>query len=164
MTRKRLLQYLSLGAALVIVLVVAVAAFASLKVPFSVPTATASSRPCSPQPCADVRGFTLWVSGLQTQGGLVSMQLRFENKSAATHADPTEIQLIDSTGHPNQRVTDALGCTAWARKEFSNGATFGPVPECFRPANANPPLRLHWEPDFGPFCCEIDIPLQQLPE
>lgn len=145
--------------AIVIVLAAAVAAFASMKVPFSLPTATASSAPCTPQPCADVRGFTLWVVNVTSGSGVVIVTLRFENSSKSTHVDPADIQLIDSSGHPNQRATDVPGCILWPRTEFNNGAMFGPVRDCFRPANTNPPLRLHWEPDFGPFCCETDIPL-----
>ena len=139
----------------------AVAAFLSMKVPFDVPTTTSQpSAPCSPQPCANVRGFILWVTDVKTDDGLVSMQLKFQNNSAATHADPADIQLIESNGHPNQRVTDAANCTGWPRTEFNNGAEFGPVAECFRPASTSPPLKLHWEPDFGPFCCETEIRLE----
>ena len=87
------------------------------------------------------------------------MSLTFQNSSNSTHADPSEIQLIDAAGHSNNRVTDAPGCTAWPRTEFNNGAKFGPVPECFRPSSTGPPLKLHWEPDFGFLCCETDIAL-----
>lgn len=160
MTTKRLLQYAAIGAGLVIVLGVAVAAFVSLKVPLELPTQSAPSAPCIPQPCADVRGFTLWVSNVKTTGGVVSMQLRFKNASAATHADPADVTLLDSQKVGNAPIHDAPGCASWSRAEFSHGATFGPVPECFRPGSTSPPLGLRWTPDFGPFCCEIVIPLE----
>ncbi len=159
MTRDRLLRYVAIGAGVVVVTAIAVAAFVSMEHPFQLPTVSPSPLPCSPQPCADIRGFQLWVSDLKIDSGLVSMQLTFRNSSNSTHADPSEIQLIDSTGHPNQRVTDASGCTAWPRTDFNNGAQFGPVDECFRPATTGPPLKLHWEPDFGFFCCETEITL-----
>ena len=159
MTTRRLLQFAAIGGGLILVLGIAVAAFASMKVPFTPPTVVASSAPCAPQPCANVRGFQLWVSALNVQDGVVSMKLTFKNSSNSTHADPADIQLIDSTGRPNPRVTGGTGCTAWPRTEFAHGAQFGPVDECFHPSNTNPPMRLHWEPDFGPFCCETQIPL-----
>ena len=160
MTRRRFLRYAAIGGGLAVVLGIAVAAFVSLKVPFdTTPSAGPSLGACEPQPCANVRGYILWVSDLKVNGDLVSMQIKFQNSSGATHADPADIQLLDSQGRPNNAVHDAAGCTAWPRTEFSNGASFGPVPECFRTVRTSPPLRLHWEPDFGPFCCETVIPL-----
>lgn len=138
----------------------AVAAFMSLKAPLALPTTSTSSAPCSPQPCANVRGFILWVTNVKTDGGVVSMQLTFRNSSASTHADPSEVTLVDSQKHDDQAIYDAPGCTRWSRAEFNNGAGFGPVPECFRPASTAPPLGLDWTPDFGPFCCETVIPLE----
>ena len=157
MRRDRLIRYLAIAAGIVVVLAVAVAAFVSMQGPFQLPTSSQPSATCSPQPCADVRGFTLWVGDVKTESGLVSMTLTFRNSSNSTHVDPSEIQLISGNGPPNNRVTDAPGCTAWPRTEFNNGAEFGPVPECFRPSSTTPPLHLRWEPDFGPFCCETDV-------
>jgi hypothetical protein len=157
--RELLIRYAAIGAGAAVVVAVAIAAFLSMQQPFQLPTASPTTSPCAPHPCADVRGFNLWVSNLKIDSGVVSMQLTFRNSSASTHADPSEIQLIDSTGHPNQRITDAPGCTAWARTDFNHGAQFGPVAECFRPSSTDPPMKLHWEPDFGFFCCETDIAL-----
>ncbi|HET9410626.1 MAG TPA: hypothetical protein VFO75_01970, partial [Candidatus Dormibacteraeota bacterium] len=95
----------------------------------------------------------------KVDSGLVSMELTFRNSSPATHADPADLELIDSLGHNDSPVYDAPGCTHWPRTDFSNGAQFGPVPECFRPSSTNPPLRVHWTPDMGLFCCETDITL-----
>ena len=160
MTRNRILRYAAIGGGLALVLGIAVAAFVSLRVPFdTAPNAEASTGPCAPQPCANVRGYIIWVSDLKIDGGLVSMQLRFQNSSAATHADPADISLIDSQKSDHVPVYDAPGCTHWPRTEFANGASFGPVPECFRPLSTSRPLGLRWTPDFGPFCCEIVIGL-----
>lgn len=154
------MRYVAIGGGLAVVLGIAVAAFVSLKVPFdTAPNAAPSTGPCEPQPCANVRGYIVWVSDLKIEAGVVSMQITFRNSSAATHVDPADIQLIDSQGHPNPAIHDEPGCTAWSRTDFNNGAQFGPVPECFRPVSTSPPLRLHWEPDFGPFCCETEIGL-----
>jgi hypothetical protein len=160
-SRRRLLQYAGIGAGVVVVLAVAAVAFVSLKVPFdTTPSGGPSTGPCQPQPCANVRGFILWVTDLKTNGRLVTMQLRFQNSSNSTHVDPADISLTDSQNARNAPVYDAPGCTPWPRTEFDNGATFGPVPECFRPSSTAPPLRLRWTPDFGPFCCETEISLE----
>ena len=160
MNRRALVRYGGIAAAAVVVAGVAAAAFISMQTPFQLPTASPSSQPCSPQPCADIRGFILWVGDVKVDSRLVSMTLKFQNSSDSTHADPTDIQLIDSAGHSSSAVHDAPACSAWPRTEFNNGATFGPVPECFRPASTAPPLKLHWTPDFGFFCCETDVALQ----
>ncbi len=159
MNRRALLRYVGIGAAAAVVVAVGVAAFISLQTPFQLPTASPSSQPCSPQPCADIRGFILWVGDVKVDSGLVSMTLTFRNSSNSTHVDPSEIQLLDSSGHSSSAIHDVASCTAWPRTEFNNGAQFGPVPECFRPSSASPPLKLHWAPDFGFFCCETDITL-----
>lgn len=154
------MRYAAIGGGLCVVLGIAVVAFVSLKVPFDTsPSAGPSTMPCAPQPCANVDGYILWVTDLKTDGGLVSMQLRFQNSSSSTHADPTDISLTDSQKGDNAPVYDAPGCAHWPRTEFNKGASFGPVPECFRPATTSPPLSLHWTPDFGPFCCETVIAL-----
>jgi len=159
-TRNRILRYAAIGGGLALVLAVAVAAFLSLKVPFDTsPGAGPSTGPCEPQPCANVRGYILWVTNQKTNDHLVILELRFQNSSSSTHADPSDISLIDSQKADNPPLYDLPGCTHWPRTEFNNGATFGPVPECFRLASTSPPLSLRWTPDFGPFCCETVIAL-----
>lgn len=160
MNRRRILQYAGIAGGLAVVLGVATAAFISLKTPLALPTQSEPSARCTPQPCANVRGYILWVSDVKTEAGLVTMQVRFENSSAATHADPADITLLDSQKNDNQAVFDAAGCTHWPRTEFNGGASFGPVPMCFRPSNTSPPLGVRWTPDFGPFCCETVIALE----
>ena len=114
---------------------------------------------CSPAPCANVQGYTLWVSNLTLEGNLVSMQVTFKNSSNSTHASPEDLQLIDSRLHSVGLVTDAPGCQTWSRHEFNNGATFGPLRVCFRVGTAAPPLVLRWSPDLGLICCRTDIKL-----
>lgn len=160
MNRGALTRVAAIGAGGLVVIAVGVAAFLSLQSPYQPATTTQATAPCSPQPCANVRGYQLWVSDLNTGSGLVTMSLTFRNSSASTHADPSDIQLIDSAGRPNQPIHDAPGCAPWPRTDFNHGAEFGPVPECFRPTSGTgPPLRLHWEPDFGFMCCETEITL-----
>jgi hypothetical protein len=114
---------------------------------------------CSPGPCADVQGFTLWISNVNVDGDLVSMQVKFRNSSPSTHASPEDLQLIDTSQHVSGLVTDSTGCNSWTRHEFNNGATFGPINVCFRVSNATRPFTLRWSPDLGLFCCETDIRL-----
>jgi hypothetical protein len=158
-SRGRLLRYAAIGAGAAVVIAVGVAAFESLQTPFQPPAANPGSGACTPKPCANVRGYILWVSDIKIDGGVLSMQLTFRNSSPATHADPADLRLIDRQGNTNAAVYDAPGCTRWPRTDFSNGAQFGPVPECFRPSSTDPPLKLHWEPDMGVFCCEAEITL-----
>jgi len=156
-----LLGYGAAAGALILVLLIAIAAFLAMQVTFRNP---APSNPvpalnCSPAPCADVQDFTLWISNLKVDGNLVSMQVTFKNSSSATHASPEDLRLIDSKQNSSGLVTNAPGCQTWGRHEFSNGATFGPTHVCFRVSAADPPLTLRWSPDFGFFCCQSDIKL-----
>jgi hypothetical protein len=161
LVRRRLLVYGAVAAALLAVLGVAVAAFLALQIPFQGP-ATGRATPsvnCSPAPCANVQGYTLWVSNLKVAGDLASMQLTFKNSSDATHASPEDLELIDSKQHTSGLVTDAPGCQTWNRHEFNNGALFGPLNVCFRVTTTAQPLILRWSPDLGFVCCRTDIKL-----
>jgi hypothetical protein len=87
------------------------------------------------------------------------MKVKFRNSSVATHVSPEDLQLIDTSRHASGLVTDSPGCTTWARHEFANGETFGPVNVCFRVFTTARPFILHWTPDLGLFCCETNIKL-----
>jgi hypothetical protein len=158
-SRGQLIRFAAIGAGAVVVIAVAVAAFQSLQAPFQPAVATPGSATCGPPPCANVRGYILWVTDLNIDSGLVSMKLTFRNSSSSTHADPADLRLVDSQQHDSAAVYDAPGCLRWPRTDFKNGATFGPVPECFRPASTGLPLTLRWSPDMGFFCCETEIVL-----
>lgn len=145
-------------AGLVVAVIVALVAYASLKYPLQVaPNTSLTPENCSPGPCANVQGFTLWASNIRVEADLVRMQIKFQNSSVATHASPEDLQLIDSSRQSSGLVTNVAGCNTWTRHEFANGATFGPMDVCFRATNATPPFILRWSPDLGPFCCETDI-------
>ncbi len=161
LVRRRMLGYGAAAAALLVVVTVAIAAFLAMQVSFQGPT-TSGATPavnCSPAPCANVQGYTLWVSNLKVVGDLVSMQITFKNSSGSTHSSPEDVQLIDSTQHTSGLVTNAPGCQTWSRHEFNNGALFGPLNVCFRVSSAAPPLVLRWSPDLGLICCQTDIKL-----
>jgi hypothetical protein len=160
MNRGRLIRYAAIAAGAAVVIAVGVAAFESLQTPFQPASTNPGSATCTPKPCANVRGYILWVSDLKVDAGMVTMQLTFRNSSPATHADPADLRLLDAKQDSTSAVHDAPGCSPWPRSDFSNGAAFGPVPECFRPATTTPPLTLHWTPDMGLFCCETDIALE----
>jgi hypothetical protein len=141
---------------------IAVLAYQSLQVPYQAPTASSplpAAGGCTPAPCADLRGYTLWVNNLAETPDLVTMQVTFRNSSNSTHASPEDLMLIDSQHHPSSPIFDSVGCTSWSRHEFGHGATYGPVTMCFRVATTAPPLVLRWAPDFGFVCCQTDIML-----
>jgi hypothetical protein len=154
-------RLVTVGAAalgLLVAAVVGVTAYQSLHAPLPA-SSTTSLTPeiCSPGPCADVQGFTLWLSDITVNGDLVSMQVKFQNSSVSTHASPEDLQLIDASRHASGIVTDAPGCNTWTRYAFNNGATFGPINICFRVSSAARPFIMKWSPDLGLFCCEKDI-------
>jgi hypothetical protein len=115
---------------------------------------------CSPQPCLDVQDYTMWVSNVTVADGMVRMNVTFRNSSAATHASPEDLQLVDASKQSSPATQDAPGCTHWSRTEFNNGAKFGPLTICFRPASTASPLTLRWTPDLGLICCEADLKIR----
>jgi hypothetical protein len=157
----RLVKLGALAFGLLIAAGAAIAAFLSLQTSFQSPAASTPlpALACTPAPCANLQGYTLWVSNLTVTGDLVSMQLVFKNASDSTHASPQDLQLIDSKQHASGLVTNSPGCTTWDRHVFNGGAQFGPVSVCFRTSSTAPPLILRWSPDFGLFCCQTDIKL-----
>lgn len=156
--RRRLLTAFGIVAGLLVAAIVALVAYASLNAPFQVaPSSSPTPENCSPGPCANVQGFTLWVSNVTVEADLVRMEVKFKNSSAATHASPEDLQLIDASRQSSGLVTSVAGCNTWTRHEFAGGATFGPIDVCFRATNSTPPFILRWSPDLGLFCCETDI-------
>jgi len=158
---RRLLTYGAIAVALAVVVLVAVAAYGSLQVPFQAPTVSspAPALGCVPAPCANLHGYTLWVTNLDVQGNLVTMQITFRNSSDSTHASPEDLVLIDSQRQTSRPIFDAPSCGAWSRHEFNHGATYGPLVVCFRAGASAPPLVLRWSPDFGLVRCQTDIKL-----
>jgi hypothetical protein len=157
MTR-RLLTDAAVFLGLVAAGIVALVAYQSLQSP--APTSsnsTVTPQSCTPEPCANVQGYTLWVSDVHIQGDLVTMQIKFQNSSASTHASPEDLQLIDKSQHSSGLVTGGSQCNTWTRHEFANGATFGPIDVCFKVVNTVPPFTLRWTPDLGLLCCERGI-------
>lgn len=156
---RRLFVSLGVVLALIVAAVVAVAAYTALKAPLETPSKSSNLAPesCSPGPCEDVRGFTIWISNVKVDSNLVRMTVKFQNSSSATHASPEDLILVDTEGHTSSLVTDATGCNTWQRHEFSDGQLFGPINICFRVTNTTPPFTLRWSPDLGAFCCEQDI-------
>jgi hypothetical protein len=157
----RWLKFGALGLGLLIAAVAAIAAFMSMQDSLQSPAANspAPALACTPAPCANLQGYTLWISNLTVTGDVVSMQLVFKNDSDSTHASPEDLQLIDSKQHASGLVANSPGCTTWDRHVFNGGAQFGPVSVCFRATSTDPPLILRWSPDFGLFCCQTEIKL-----
>jgi hypothetical protein len=155
---RRLLTTLGVIAGLIVAALIAGGAYMALKAPLSTqPNSNLSPENCSPGPCANLNGFTIWISNVHVQNDVVRMSITFQNSSAATHASPEDLTLIDAGRRSSTPITDATGCKTFARHEFAGGAVFGPVDLCFRVSNSTPPFILHWSPDLGAFCCEKDI-------
>lgn len=155
--KPRWLQWALLLLAVALLGSLALIAGIQLVAPPSTSGASATSTPCSPKPCVDLQGYTLWVSDVTEDNGLLRMQVTFRNASNSTHAAPEDLSLLDSSGATSPSIQDPPGCTHWARTEFNNGAKFGPITVCFQPASLDPPLRLRWTPDMGFFCCQADV-------
>ena len=157
---RRLLTALGAAVGLMLAALVAAAAYTALKTPLNLnPNSNLTPSNCSPGPCSDVQGYRIWISNVRLDNDVVRMTVKFQNSSAATHASPDDLQLIDSGRRASNLITDSTGCNTWTRHEFSNGAYFGPVDICFRVSNTTPPFILHWSPDLGTFCCQRDITL-----
>lgn len=155
---RRLVTALGVAVGLMLAALVAAAAYSALKAPTQqTPNGNLAPENCSPGPCANVQGFKIWVSNVRLDNDVVRMTVKFQNSSAATHASPDDLTLIDSGRRSSSIITDSVGCTTWSRHEFSNGAYFGPVDICFRVSSTTPPFILHWTPDLGTFCCQQDI-------
>src|SRR4249920_1840370 len=111
---RRLLTFGAVLAGLVVAAIVALAAFQALH---ASQQSSGNGGPvqenCSPGPCADVQGFTLWITNVQVNGNQVAMTVRFRDSSDATHASPEDLQLIDASRHTSGIVTDSPACKTW---------------------------------------------------
>lgn len=155
---RRLLITLGVVVALIVAAVIAGAAYTALKAPLSVSSQTPlTPENCSPGPCTDIQGYTIWISNVHLDSDVVHMTVKFKNSSTATHAAPEDLTLIDSERRQGQPIGDSPGCKVFARTDFNHGASFGPVDVCFRVVNTTPPWILHWSPDVGAFCCQRDL-------
>jgi len=154
---RRLLTDAAVFVGLVVAGIVALIAYESLQTPPVASSPSVTPQNCSPEPCANDQGYTLWATNVHLQGDLVTMEIKFQNSSSSTHASPEDVQLIDGSRHSSGLVTGGSQCNTWTRHEFANGATFGPIAVCFRVVNTAPPFTLRWSPDLGLFCCETDI-------
>ena len=155
---RRALTALGVIVGLLVAALIAGAAYTALKSPISsTPNSNLSPDNCSPGPCANLNGYTIWVSKVHVNNDIVHMTVKFQNSSVATHVAPEDLTLVDSGRHSGFPLAGVAGCKTFTRTDFNNGKTFGPVDICFRVANSTPPFILHWTPDLGTFCCERDI-------
>ena len=145
------------GAGGTLIAIIGVAAFVAIARGVAHGGAETTSLPCSPQPCLDLQDYTIWVSNVAVADGIVRMSVTFRNSSAATHADPADLELVDANKQSSSAIQDGAGCTHWSRTEFNNGAKLGPLTLCFRPASTASPLALRWAPDLGLICCVADL-------
>jgi|SRR5215467_5472684 len=157
---RRVLTAIGVIAGLIVAALVAGGAYMALKAPLSTqPNTNLSPETCTPGPCANLDGYTIWISNVRVTNDVVRMTVKFQNSSPSTHAAPDDLSLIDAARRSSIPITDATGCKSFTRHEFNDGAYFGPLDLCFRVSNSSPPFILHWTPDLGAFCCEKDITL-----
>lgn len=144
---------------LLVAAVIVYEAFVALQSPVLPGTNNTSvTETCAPGPCANLNGYTLWISNVHAVNDVVYMTVKFQNYSASTHASPEDLQLIDASRRASTPLAGVAGCNTWTRHEFGkSGDTFGPVDICFRVTNTTPPYTLKWSPDEGTFCCETDL-------
>jgi hypothetical protein len=155
---RRLLLSLGVVVALIVAVVVAGTAYTALKTPLqTTPNSNLNPEACSPGPCADVQGYTIWLWNIRVDNDVVRITVKFQNSSTSTHAAPEDLVLIDSERRQGAAINDIAGCKTFGRHDFANGETFGPIDLCFRVSNPSPPFILRWSPDMGTFCCEKDI-------
>jgi hypothetical protein len=155
---RRLLITLGVVVALIVAVLIAGAAYTALKAPLSVQrTTNLAPENCSPGPCTDIQGYTIWISKVSVNNDIVHMTVKFKNSSPSTHAAPEDLTLIDSERRQGTLIVDSPGCKTFARTDFNHGATFGPVDLCFRVSDPTPPFILDWTPDIGAFCCETRL-------
>ncbi len=155
---RRLLMFLAALAGLLVAALIAGGAYMALKTPLvTKPNSNLAPDNCSPGPCRNLNGFTIWISNVKVTNDIVHMTVKFQNSSSATHVAPEDLTLIDAARRQSIPITDSPGCKSFARHDFAGGAFFGPVDVCFRVSNATPPFILHWTPDLGAFCCQKDI-------
>ena len=155
---RRLLTFVAALVGLLVAALIAGGAYMALKTPLSNQgNGNLAPDNCSPGPCSNLDGFTIWISNVKVTNDIVHMTVKFQNSSSATHAAPEDLTLIDAGRRQSIPITDSPGCKTFTRHEFSGGAYFGPLDLCFRVSNTTPPFILHWTPDMGAFCCEKDI-------
>jgi len=157
---RRLLVSLGVVVALIVAAVVAGGAYTALKTPLQTkPNSNLTPDNCSPGPCTNLHGYTIWVSNIHLDKDVVHLTVKFQNSSTSTHASPEDLVLIDAERRQSAPATDVPGCTSFTRHDFSNGEIYGPIDLCFRVTDTTPPFILHWSPDMGAFCCQHDIKL-----
>src|SRR5438094_9819673 len=134
---RRLLTFLAALTGLIVAALVAGGAYMALKSPLTTkPNSDLQPDNCSPGPCANVKGYTIWISNVRVTNDVVRMTVKFQNSSAATHASPEDLQLIDRGRRSSIPITDVTGCKSFTRHEFNHGAVFGPIDICFRVSNS----------------------------
>lgn len=120
---------------------------------------------CSPQPCADVGGFTVHVDSVQwnyVPAGLFKPEpgnqfarvtVRFENAAPnEKHADPFQFVLRDQQGVKHAVTFAGDG---WSAVNLSPGGRFGPRSIDFQVTSGTTAGTLVWTPDFR----DHEIPL-----
>src|ERR1700686_4712192 len=95
---RRVLTSLGIFGGLIAAAVVAPGGGAGLETPPpALPNTNLQPQNCSPGPCTNLGGYTLWISNVRVDNDLVRMTVKFQNSSSSTHASPEDLQLIDNS-------------------------------------------------------------------
>jgi hypothetical protein len=148
-------------------------ALAAAKIPDTAPEKSPALPPgetitalpvCSPTPCADRGGLTMYVTNVNTNGGdagngfrWAKITLRWHDTSGENTVGDVGFTLRDgtSTVHESESSEDGgppKGCGAFedaTRTTLAPGASWGPLTLCFRIGGPSQPLTLGWFDDCG---------------
>src|ERR1700686_4695656 len=113
--RNRWTRLALLGAGGALLALLGTVAFIALAQGVAPGGSVAKSLACSPQPCLDVQDYTMWVSNVTVDAQMVRMNVTFRNSSAATHASPEDLQLVDANKQSSPAIQAAPACTHWSR-------------------------------------------------
>ena len=130
---RRLLVSLGVVVALIAAAVIAGGAYTALKNPLQTkPNSNLTPENCSPGPCTNLQGYTIWISKIYIDKDIVHLTVKFQNSSTSTHAAPEDLVLIDS-----ERRQSAPGVKVTLRN-FGRDRRY-PIVNRFRDPGTPPP-------------------------
>ncbi|MGI8608319.1 MAG: hypothetical protein ACR2MY_03680 [Candidatus Dormibacteria bacterium] len=153
------------GAVLAVVLV-AIAAFESLRPGRAVSRGATPSPQCSPHPCTELDGLKLYIQHSSTESGRLILDVTFRNDTGAQfleavsyrHTTPADFSL-QYRGSGKVAPSTGPGCPAWPEVRIERGSAAGPERLCFLvPADASSQV-LWWSPDQGAFSAAGSVPV-----
>src|SRR4029078_8340552 len=91
---RRALTALGVIVGLLVAALVAGVAYTALKSPLSsTPNSNLNPDNCSPGPCTNLNGYTIWISKVRVTNDIVHMTVKFQNSSVSTQVAPDDLTL-----------------------------------------------------------------------